>query len=83
MLGGDHIVNDNERFNAISGRSLEGPNKVGWTMHWQEQELKAKLSARSFHCVHGNVWTGVRVPEDGHSGNVRENFFDQLKSLST
>ena len=46
MLGCDHIVNDNERFNPTAGCSLEGPNEVGWTMHWEEQELKAELSAR-------------------------------------
>ena len=51
MLGGDHIVNDNERFNPTAGCSLEGPNEVGWTMHWEEQELKAELSARSFYCA--------------------------------
>ena len=84
MLGGDHILNDNERFDPTAGCSLEGPNEVGWTMHWEEQELKAELSARSFYCAHGNVCAGVRfVPEDGHSGNARESIFEQRKPLST
>jgi hypothetical protein len=49
VLGGDHILNDNERFDPTAGCSLEGPNEVGCTMHWEEQELKAELSARSFY----------------------------------
>jgi hypothetical protein len=28
VLGGDYIVNDNERFNPTAGCSLEGPNEV-------------------------------------------------------
>jgi hypothetical protein len=55
VLGGDHILDDNECFDPTAGRSLEGPNEFASTMNWQEQELKAKLSARSFNCAHGNV----------------------------
>ena len=77
MLGGDYIVNDNERFNPTTGCSLEGPNEVGWTVYWEEQKPKAKLSARSFYCAHCNVCAGVRfVPEDGHSRNTRESLFE-------
>ena len=83
MLGGDHIINHNDRFNPIAGRSLEGPSQIGWPMHWEEQDLKAKLSARSFYCAHSNICAGVRfVPEDGHSGNARESLFEQRKPLS-
>ena len=53
-------------------------------MHGKEPELKAELSARSFYCAHGNVCAGVRfVPEDGHSGNARENLFEQRKLISS
>jgi hypothetical protein len=55
VLGGDHILDDNERFDPTAGCSLEGPNEFASTMHWQEQELEAKLSARGFYCAHGNV----------------------------
>src|SRR4029450_2507451 len=49
MLGGDDIINDNERFNPTAGCGLEGPNKIVWAMHWKEQELEAELPAGSFY----------------------------------
>jgi hypothetical protein len=48
------ILDDNERFDPTAGCSLEGPNEFASTMHWQEQELEAKLSARGFDCAHGS-----------------------------
>ena len=44
----------------------------------KQQELNAKLSARSFDCANDNVCPRVgRVPEDSHSGKARENFSEQ------
>ena len=84
MLGGELIINDNERLNLTADGSLEGTNEFALTMHGQEQELKPSLSARSFHCARGNICAGVRfVPEDGHSGNAGESLFEQRKPLST
>ena len=60
MLGGDHIINHNDRFNPIAGRSLEGPNEVGWPMHWEEQDLKAKLWLAAFIAP-----TAISVPGFG------------------
>jgi hypothetical protein len=36
VLGGDDIINDNERFNPTSGRGLEGPDEIGWAKHWEQ-----------------------------------------------
>jgi hypothetical protein len=55
VLGGDHILDDNEGFDPTASCSLERPNEVASTLHWQEQELKAELSAPGFYCAHGNV----------------------------
>jgi hypothetical protein len=78
VLGGDHIREDNKHFGPTAARSLEGRDEVALAMYWQEQELKAKLSARSFDCANGNVRARVgRVPEDSHSGKARKNFSEQ------
>jgi hypothetical protein len=77
-LGGDHIRENYEHFGPTAACSQEGRDELAWAMHWQEQELKAKLSARSFDCANGIVCPGVgRVPEDSHSGKARESFSEQ------
>ena len=78
MLGGDHIRENNERFGPTSACGLEGRDEVALVTHWQKQELKAQLSARSFDRANGIVCPGVgRVPKDSHSGKTRENFSEQ------
>jgi hypothetical protein len=83
VLGDEHIINDNERFNPTAACCLEDPNKIGGAMYWEKQELKAKLSARSFNCAHGNICARVRfVPEHGRSRNARESLFEHCKPFS-
>src|SRR5262249_55686662 len=84
VLGNDRIINDNERFSPTASCSLESPKEVGWTMHWEKQELKAKLSARSFYCAHCNICAGVRfVPGAGHFKNAGKSPLEQREPLST
>jgi hypothetical protein len=78
VLGGDDIRENNEHLGPTAACSLEGRDEVALAMHWQEQEFKAKLSARSFDCANGIVCPGIgRVPEDSDSGKARESFSEQ------